>query len=68
MADDTQGCSKKHFSTWYGAEVGHGWTLQIKMAAVTLIDFSYLNRLALLTFTEVGPGFKSGFKAGASHA
>ena len=26
-------------------EVGHGWTLLIKMAEVTLIDFSYLNRL-----------------------
>ena len=27
------------------------------MAEVTLIDFSYLNRLALSTFTEVGPQF-----------
>ena len=48
-------------------EVGHGWTLLIKMAEVTLIAFSYLNRLALLTFTEGGPVFKSRFKAGASH-
>ena len=29
------------------------------MAEVTLIDFSYLNRLALLTFTEVGPSFQN---------
>ena len=29
------------------------------MAEVTLIDFSYLNRLALSTSTEVGPVFKS---------
>ena len=27
------------------------------MAEVTLIDFSHLNRLALSTFTEVGPQF-----------
>ena len=30
-----------------------------KMAEVTLINFSYLNRLALLTFTEVGPQFSN---------
>ena len=29
------------------------------MAEVTLIDFSYLNRLALPTFTEVGPQFSN---------
>ena len=29
------------------------------MAEVTLIDFSYLNRLALSTFTEVGPQFSN---------
>ena len=29
------------------------------MAEVTLIDFSNLNRLALLTFTEVGPQFSN---------
>ena len=28
------------------------------VAEVTLIDFSYLNRLALSTFTEVGPNFQ----------
>ena len=28
------------------------------MAEVTLIDFSYLNRLALSTFTEGGPSFQ----------
>ena len=28
------------------------------MAEVTVIDFSYLNRLALLTFTEVRPQFQ----------
>ena len=38
-------------------EVGHGWTLLIKMAEITLIDFSYLNRLAVLSFTEMGPSF-----------
>ena len=48
-------------------EVGNGLTLLIKMAEVTLIDFSYLNRLALSTFTEGDPSFKSRFKAGASH-
>ena len=30
-----------------------------EMAEVTLIDFSYLNRLALLTFTEVGLQFSN---------
>ena len=44
--------------TWSAEEVGHGWTLLIKMAEVTLIDFSYLNRLALSTFTEGGPSFQ----------
>ena len=39
-------------------EVGHGWPLLIKMAEVTPIDFSYLNRLALSTFSEVGFGFQ----------
>ena len=29
------------------------------MAEVTLIDFLYLNRLALSTFTEVGPQFSN---------
>ena len=29
------------------------------MAEVTLIDFSYLNRPALSTFTEVGPTFSN---------
>ena len=29
------------------------------MVEVTLIDFSYLNRLALSTFTEVGPQFSN---------
>ena len=29
------------------------------MAEVILVDFSYLNRLALLTFTEVGPQFSN---------
>ena len=29
------------------------------MAEATLIDFSYLNRLALSTFTEVGPQFSN---------
>ena len=38
-------------------EVGHGCTLLIKMAEVTLIDLSYLNRLAFSTFAEVGPQF-----------
>ena len=37
-------------------EVGHSRTLLIK---VTLINFSYLNRLALSTFTEVGPQFST---------
>ena len=37
-------------------EVG---TLLIKMAEVTLIDFSYLSRLALSSFTEVGPQFSN---------
>ena len=37
------------------------------MAEATLIDFSDLNRPALSTLTEVGPGFKSEFKTGASH-
>ena len=38
------------------------------MAEVTLIDFSYLNGLALTTFTEAGPSFfKSRFKVEASH-
>ena len=40
-------------------EVGHGRTLLSKMAEVTLIDFLYLNRLALSTFTEVGPQFSN---------
>ena len=40
-------------------EVGHGRTLLIKMAEVTLIDFLYLNRLALSTFIEVGPQFSN---------
>ena len=40
-------------------EVGHGWTLLNEMAEVSLIDFSYLNRLALSTFTEVGPQFSN---------
>ena len=35
-----------------------------KMAEITPIDFSYLNILVLSTFTEVGPVFKSRFKAG----
>ena len=33
------------FSVFCTEEVGHGWTLLIKMAEVTLIDFLYLNRL-----------------------
>ena len=33
-------------------EAGYSWTLQIKN------DFSYLNRLALSTFTEVAPSFQ----------
>ena len=41
-------------------KVGHGWTLLIKMAEATLTThFSYLNRLALSTFTEVGPQFSN---------
>ena len=36
----------------------HGWTLLIKMAEVTLIAYSYLNRLSLSTSTEVGPSFQ----------
>ena len=32
--------------------------VELKMAEVTLIDFSYLNRLALSTFTEVGSSFQ----------
>ena len=32
------------------------------MVEITLIDFSYLNRLALSTFTKVTPVFKSRFK------
>ena len=39
-------------------DVGHGWVLLIKMAKVTLIDFSHVNRL-LSTFTEVGPQFSN---------
>ena len=35
-------------------EVGHSWPLQ---AGSSLIDFSYLNRLTLRTFTERGPQF-----------
>ena len=31
--------------------------VEIKMAEVTLIDFSYLDRLALSTFTEGDPSF-----------
>ena len=37
--------------------VGHGWTLLIKMARSSLIDFSYLNRLALRTFNKGGLHF-----------
>ena len=48
----------REFDVLAPEEVGHGWTLLIKMAEVTLIDFSYLNRLALSTFTEVGPSFQ----------
>ena len=33
--------------------------VELKMAEVTLIDFSYINRLALSTFTEVGPQFSN---------
>ena len=36
---------------------GQTWLL-IKMAEVTLIDFLYLNRPALSTFTEGGPHFQ----------
>ena len=47
----------KHLDCVLLQRVGHG--LLIKMAEVTLIDFSYLNRLALLTLTEVGPQFSN---------
>ena len=32
--------------------------LNFTMAEITLIDFLYLNRLDLSTFTEVGPSFQ----------
>ena len=39
-------------------EVGHDWTLLIKIAEITPIDFSYLNSLALSTFTEIGSTYQ----------
>ena len=47
-----------HLASFPAEEVGHDWTLIIKMAEATLIDFSYLNRLTLSTFTEGAPSFQ----------
>ena len=54
-------CGELKMATCCGLamEVRHSWTLLIKMVEVTLIDFSYLNRLVLLTFTELGPQFSN---------
>ena len=51
-------CNYLCFVALFPEEVGHGWTLLIKMAEVTLIDFSYLNRLAVWVYWG-GPLFSN---------
>ena len=56
---------EKTWQSLVAEEVGHGLILLIKKAGSSLIDFSYLNRLALRTLTERGSGGGTGGAMGA---
>ena len=43
-------------------EVGHGWTLLIKMSEVTLIDVGYCKIESFLAFSMTGPSLESWFE------